>query len=35
MKEVLTTYNPQDKHGVTSQLTEQEIADLAEYVLSL
>jgi cytochrome c peroxidase len=35
MKEVLTTYNPQDKHGVTSNLTEQEIADLAEYVLSL
>ena len=34
MKEVLTTYNPNDKHGVTSNLTENEINDLAEFVLS-
>jgi DNA-binding beta-propeller fold protein YncE len=34
MKEVLTIYNRQDKHGVTSNLTESEIEDLAEFVLS-
>jgi cytochrome c peroxidase len=34
MKEVLTIYNPQDKHGLTSNLTESEIEDLAEFVLS-
>jgi len=34
IKEVLTTYNPDDKHGVTSNLTEKEINDLAEFVLS-
>jgi len=32
--EVVGKYNPEDKHGKTSNLTEQEIADLAEYVLS-
>ena len=32
--EVVRKYNPDDKHGKTSNLTEQEIADLAEYVLS-
>ena len=32
--EVLTKYNPDDKHGVTSNLSESEIDDLAEYVLS-
>ena len=34
MKEVLTKHNPDDKHGVTSNLTENEINDLAEFVLS-
>jgi len=32
--EVLTTYNGDDKHGVTSNLTEKEINDLTEFVLS-
>ncbi|MHC4790158.1 MAG: c-type cytochrome, partial [Planctomycetota bacterium] len=35
MQEVLTTYNPSNQHGTTSDLTEQQINDLAEYVLSL
>lgn len=35
IQEVLTTYNPRDQHGVTSPLSPQEIADLAEYILSL
>ncbi|MCP5117051.1 MAG: c-type cytochrome [bacterium] len=35
MKEVLTTENPRNTHGSTSRLSEQEIEDLAEYVLSL
>jgi len=34
IKEVLTIYNPDDKHGVTSNLTESEINNLAEFVLS-
>jgi len=34
IKEVLTIYNPDDSHGVTSNLTENEINDLAEFVLS-
>jgi YVTN family beta-propeller protein len=34
IEEVLTTYNPGDKHGVTSNLTEAEIKDLAEFILS-
>ncbi len=34
IKEVLTTHNPDDKHGVTSNLTEAEINDLAEFILS-
>jgi len=34
IEEVLTTYNPGDKHGVTSGLTEAEIKDLAEFILS-
>ena len=34
MKEVLTKHNSGDKHGVTSHLTENEIDDLAEFVLS-
>jgi cytochrome c peroxidase len=34
MKEVLTTHNPDDKHGRTSNLTDSEIEDLAQFVLS-
>ena len=34
MKEALTTYNPNDEHGMTSDLDEQEINDLVEFVLS-
>jgi len=32
---VLTTHNPHDKHGATADLTPEQIADLAAYVLSL
>jgi len=35
IKEVLTTFNANDGHGVTSSMTEQDVNDLAEYVLSL
>ena len=35
IKDVLTTGNPHDDHGKTSQLTPQQINDLAEYLLSL
>jgi mono/diheme cytochrome c family protein len=35
MKEVLRQFNPDDKHGITSDLTDKEIDQLAEYVLSL
>ncbi len=35
MEEVLTTANPNDRHGETSKLSKEEIKDLAEYVLSL
>ena len=35
IREVLTTRNRGDQHGKTSHLTEQEINDLAEYLLSL
>ena len=35
MQEVLTTYNPSNQHGVTSDLSSQQKGDLAEYVLSL
>jgi YVTN family beta-propeller protein len=34
MREVLTTYNPEDKHGITSNLSDKDIDDLVEYVLS-
>jgi len=34
IKEVLTKYNPDDKHGLTSNLSDKEIADLANFVLS-
>ena len=35
IKQVLTKYNKDDQHGLTSKLSEQELNDLAEYVLSL
>lgn len=35
IKDVLTKHNPDDEHGETSQLTDKEINDLVEYVLSL
>ena len=34
VREVVTKYNPGDNHGTTSDLSEQEIDDLVEYVLS-
>jgi len=34
IEKMLTTYNPQDRHGVTSNLTADQIKDLAEFVLS-
>lgn len=34
IEEVLTKYNQNDRHGVTSKLTAEQIADLAEFVLS-
>lgn len=34
MEEVLTKYNAQDKHGVTSNLTDDQVKDLAAFVLS-
>ena len=34
IKEVLTKYNPDDKHGLTSNLSDKEITDLANFVLS-
>jgi DNA-binding beta-propeller fold protein YncE len=35
IRDVLTVDNSNDEHGVTSTLTEQEIDDLVEYILSL
>ena len=35
IRDVLTTFNVGDSHGTTSSLTEQELNDLIEYVLSL
>lgn len=35
IRDVVTTYNPNDDHGTTSDLREDEINDLVEYVLSL
>lgn len=35
MREVLTTRNPRDEHGRTSQLSAAQIDDLVEYLLSL
>jgi YVTN family beta-propeller protein len=34
IEEVLTKYNPDDKHGMTSNLSDKEITDLANFVLS-
>ncbi len=34
IEEVLTKYNPDDKHGITSNLSDKEIRDLANFVLS-
>jgi len=34
IEDVLIKFNPNDKHGVTSNLTENEIEDLAQFVLS-
>jgi YVTN family beta-propeller protein len=34
IEEVLTKFNPQDEHGVTSNLTSDQIKDLAAFVLS-
>jgi hypothetical protein len=34
IEEVLTKYNPGDKHGATSKLSKGEISDWAEFVLS-
>lgn len=34
IEEVLTKYNPDDKHGLTSNLSDKEITDLANFVLS-
>jgi YVTN family beta-propeller protein len=35
LREVVTTHNPHDQHGVTSNLSDEEINDLCEYLLSL
>jgi len=35
IREVLTTRNPKDEHGKTSQLSSQQVDDLAKYLLSL
>jgi len=35
MRDVVTTCNPHNQHGTTSNLSDQEITDLCEYVLSL
>ena len=34
IEEVLTKYNPDDKHGLTSKLSDKEITDLGNFVLS-
>ncbi|MFG0331938.1 MAG: c-type cytochrome, partial [Maioricimonas sp. JB049] len=35
LQDVLTTANPEDRHGHTSHLSEQEVADLVEFLKSL
>ena len=34
MRQVLTRFNPEDKHGTTTNLNEEQINDLIEYILS-
>ena len=34
IRDVLTTHNPNDRHGRTTKLTDEQIADLAEFVLT-
>jgi len=34
IREVLTTFNNDDRHGCVSNLTEDELSDLVEYVLT-
>ena len=35
MKDVLREHNNADKHGKTARLSDRELADLAEFILSL
>ncbi|MCA9117671.1 MAG: c-type cytochrome, partial [Planctomycetaceae bacterium] len=35
LEEVLTTFNPKDQHGRTSQLSPQQVSDLAEFLRAL
>jgi cytochrome c peroxidase len=35
IKDVLTRFNPDDKHGITQGFTPGELDDLAAYILSL
>jgi DNA-binding beta-propeller fold protein YncE len=35
LKDVLTTFNPDDKHGVTSHLTDEQLDDLVEFLKAL
>ncbi|MHC4175926.1 MAG: PKD domain-containing protein, partial [Planctomycetota bacterium] len=35
LAEVLTTHNPEDRHGATSHLSEQQVEDLVAFLLSL
>src|SRR5208283_4305366 len=35
LEELWTTYNPEDKHGVTSDMTKEELNDLIEFLKSL
>jgi len=35
LEELWTTYNPEDKHGVTSDMTKEELNDLVEFLKSL
>jgi cytochrome c peroxidase len=35
LRDVLKTFNPDDTHGITSDLSDEALDDLAEYVLSL
>ena len=35
LEELWTTYNPEDKHGVTSDMSKEELNDLIEFLKSL